>query len=106
MNRALQALTLSVQFSFIARTHPQNLRQETSGRLRGPIKAWGLRGDKKPSFLRNLIGETHRDNNFFADLLGIALKGLTSAPSFADSSELAKLSGLWSDMLPRETGET
>ena len=24
------------QFSFMARTHPQSLRQETSGRLRGP----------------------------------------------------------------------
>ena len=26
----------SFSFSFIARTHPQNLSQETSGRLRGP----------------------------------------------------------------------
>ena len=28
---------LKISFSFMARTHPQSLRQETSGRLRGPF---------------------------------------------------------------------
>ena len=41
-------------FSFMLRTHPQSLRQETSGRLRGPQasfivrqKPWGIKKDKK-----------------------------------------------------------
>ena len=31
-----QKLQTDISFSFIATTHPQNLRQETSGRQRGP----------------------------------------------------------------------
>ena len=35
LSRRKVSLLITISFSFIARTHPQNLRQETSGRLPG-----------------------------------------------------------------------
>lgn len=50
----IETRTYSVQFSFLLRTHPHSLRQETPGRLRGPLASiivhqepWGTCIDKK-----------------------------------------------------------
>ena len=49
-------LKLTFSFSFIARTHPQNLRQETSGRLRGPTPDMLQGVDQKTVIIHFLMG--------------------------------------------------